>query len=130
MFEKASRLKVRFDTGKGQLTIEDLWDLPLTSNTGRVNLDDIAIGLNKQLKNDDDVSFVVKDRKSDSVVQLKFDIIKHIIEVRLAENEANAKARQNAEQKQRILQLIADKQDEALKGKSLEELHTMITELK
>jgi hypothetical protein len=76
------------------------------------------------------VSFVVKDRKSDSVVQLKFDIIKHIIEVRLAENEANAKARQNGEQKQRILQLIADKQDEALKGKSLEELHTMITELK
>ena len=129
MFEKASRLKVRFDTGKGQVAIEDLWDLPLTSKTGRANLDDIARGLHKQLKNDDDVSFVVKDKKSDTIVQLKFDIVKHIIEIRLAENEANTKARENAEQKQRILQLITEKQDDDLKGKSLDELKAMASEL-
>lgn len=130
MFEKASRLKLRFDTNKGQITIEDLWELPLTSKTGRANLDDIARDLHRQLKNDSDVSFVVKERKSDTTVQLKFDIVKHIIDVRLAESEAQAKARENSEKKQRILQLIADKQDEELKGKSLDDLKAMVDELK
>jgi hypothetical protein len=129
MFEKASRLKLRFESGKGQLSIEDLWDLPLTSKTGRANLDDIARNLHKQLKNDDDVSFVIKEKKSDATVQLKFDIVKHIIEVRLAENEANAKLRDNADKKQRILAIMAERQDEELKGKSLDDLKAMVAEL-
>jgi hypothetical protein len=129
MFEKASRLKVRFDSGKGQLTIEDLWDLPLTSNANRANLDDIARGLHKQLKNDDDVSFVIKDKKSDTTVQLKFDIVKHIIEIRLAEDEARSKAHENSVKKQSILQLIAERQNEELKGKSLDDLKAMVAEL-
>ena len=128
LFEKASRSKVRFDSSRGQLSVEDLWDLPLTSNT-KPNLDDIARSLHKQLKNDDDVSFVIKDKKSDTTVQLKFDIVKHIIEIRIAEDDARSKARDNATKKQRILQLIAERQDEELKGKSLDDLTAMVAEL-
>lgn len=32
IFEQASRQKLRFETSAGKLSIEDLWDLPLTSN--------------------------------------------------------------------------------------------------
>ena len=49
--------------------------------------------------------------------------------MRLAENEARDIARENAAKKQRILSLIADKQDDELKGKSLEDLTKMVNEL-
>lgn len=44
MFEKASRMKLRFNTQRGVLSVEDLWDLPL------IQLDNIAIALNKKLQ--------------------------------------------------------------------------------
>ena len=129
MFESATRRKVRFDTPNGQLSVEDLWDLPLTSNRGRANLDDIARGLHKQLKNSDDVSFVDTDRKSDSIVQLKFDIVKHIIGVKLADRATAAVKAENDAKKARIMELIAQRQDEALSTKSVEELTEMLKDM-
>ena len=129
MFMKASRLKLRFDTPKGQLSVEDLWDLPLTSDTGKANLDDIARSIFKQLKATDDVSFVVKEQKSDEIVQLKMDIIKHIIDIRLVEKEAALLAKNNREKKQQILQIIAQKENEQLAGSSLDELKALAASL-
>lgn len=127
MFEKAARQKLRFETSKGLLTIEDLWDLPLSGNG--VNLDRIAIGLSKQLKEETTESFVVKAKRTSEVLQLKFDIVKHIIDVRLAEaEEAKAKA-ETKDKKDRLLTLIAKKQDEQLEGKSLDELKAMVETL-
>jgi hypothetical protein len=126
MFEKASRLKIRFDSPKGPLEIEDLWDLPLRSDTGKANLDDIARALNKILKSQEDESFVTTSKPVDNVLQLKFDIVKHVIVTRLAENDAASKARENAERKQKILGIIAAKQDEALAKMSVEELSKMV----
>ena len=124
MFEKASRLKLRFDTSMGQLDVEDLWDLPLTS-TNRANLDDIARGLSKQVKEAETESFVVKPAKANEATLIKFDIVKHIIEVRLAENEAAATARANKERKQQILAIIASKQNEQLAASSIEDLQKL-----
>ena len=67
--------------------------------------------------------------KSDEVVQLKFDIVKHIIDVRLVENEAAAKARENKEKKQQLLAIIAQKKDAALQGTPLEELEAMVAQM-
>lgn len=122
IFEKATRSKLRFDSPQGLLDVEYLWDLPLTSKAGRANLDDIARSLNKKLKSGDDVSFVDPARKSDEGIQLAFDIVKHIIDVRLEENRKALEDKDRAEKKQRLLQIIAEKKDEHLKGKSLEEL--------
>jgi hypothetical protein len=136
MFAKASRIKLRFDSSKGQLAVEDLWDLPLTSDAGKVNLDDIARELHKQIKDGEEVSFV-KKASSDSqktaaafaVKQLKFNIIKYIIDVRVAENEAAQLARANREQKQKILKFIAEKQDGDLRNKSEADLQAMLAAL-
>lgn len=126
MFEKASRLKLRFDTPKGQLSVEDLWDLPLTSATGKANLDDIAKDLFRELKDEGDVSFVTPARSSNKVTQLKFEIAKYVIGVRIAERDAAELARANKEKKQLVLGIIAQKENEALTNTSLEELKAMV----
>lgn len=131
IFEKASRRKMRFDTAAGQLTAEDLWDMPLSTRSSRptANLDDLARALHKQLKAGDDVSFVHKDRKSDDRVQLAFDIVKHVIDVRLAEVEAAEQREAKAQKKQFLLGILADKQGEAYKAMSPEDLQKAIAEL-
>lgn len=127
-FQAASRLKLRFDTPKGQLTVEDLWDLPLTSGAGKANLDDIAKSLHRQTKTDD-VSFVTPPAAKDASIALAFDIVKHIIGVRIAERDAAADAAARAAKKQQLLSLIASKESEALAGKSLDELRAMFESL-
>lgn len=129
MFEKAARLKLRFDSPAGQLSVEDLWDLPLTSPAKKANLDDLAIHLDKELKETTTSSFVKKTTKSNDVMKLKFDIVLKVIEAKQAEAEAADLKRTNAERKQRLLELVAQKQDEALKGKSVEELQQLINSL-
>lgn len=129
MFEKATRLKLRFPTSKGQLSIEDLWGLPLTSSTGAANLDDIARELFKQLKSDDKVSFVTPAQKSDATVQLKFDLVKHVIDTRVAENAAAATQRDRAEKKRRLLEILANKEAEQLGASSIEELRKQLAAL-
>ena len=131
IFEIASKKKFRFDTNKGQLTVEDLWDLPLTASNGRPNLDDIAKDLYKKMKEDSELTFVKpasQSNKEFNIAKAKFDIVKHIIDVKLAEAEATKKAKETKARNQRILELIAQKKDEALASKSEEELLAMLTE--
>lgn len=125
MFEKASRLKLRFTSPVGPLSVEDLWDLPLTSKTGKANLDDLAKFLHKRVS-ESEVSFVERPAESNTVAKLQFDIVKHVIDTKLAERDAAKAAAEKRATKQRIIDLIAEKKDEALKGKSLEELQGML----
>ncbi len=127
MFEKASRLKIRFETTRGALTVEDLWDLPLTN--GGLNLDRIAVALSREIKSQDTESFVVQETRKNEVLQLKFDIVKHVIDVKLAERAADKATADVKAKKDRILEIIAHKQDEALAGSSLEELQQMVSAL-
>ena len=131
MFAFATKKKIRFETSKGLLSVEDLWDLPLTSDNGRPNLDDIAKGIYKAMKEGEEVSFVKSNAASNAafnVLKTKFDIVKYIIDVKLAEAEAAKKAKEIKARNQRILGLIAQKEDEALASKSKEELLAMLAE--
>ena len=127
MFLKASRLKLRFDSPKGQLTVEDLWDIPLTSNTGKANLNDIARDLYNKVKVDV-VSFV-EPAKPNNIDELRFEIVKHVISVRVAERDAAAKAQMVAEQKQQIMSLIKQKEVEQLGASSIDDLKALLASL-
>jgi hypothetical protein len=130
LFIAASRNKVRFDTVQGQLSIEDLWDLPLqTTRSGRACLDTIAIELDQRLKNAGTTSFVNDAPVGNDELKMKFDIVLHVIEVRKAENKAVEVLRANAERKQKILSLIANKEDEALASQSVDELRELVSTL-
>lgn len=125
LFEQASRLKIRFASEQGLLCADDLWDVPLTARRG-ANLDDIARGLFKELQETANISFVETAQKANTTTQLKFDLVKHIIDVRLAEAEVARSAAANKEKKQRILAIIEHKENEALGQTSIEDLKKMI----
>lgn len=129
MFEKASRMKIRFESPKGNLSVEDLWGLPLLASNNGACLDNIARDLSKKLKESETESFVVKASKPDAVLQLKFEIVKHVIEVRLTENEVAEKAQENHLKKQKLLSILAQKEDEELLGASKEQLRAMVEAL-
>lgn len=130
IFETASRQKLRFETSKGSLSVEDLWDIPLTSSTGRVCLNDIAIDLHKQLRSASDiVSFVDDTAAQNPSIQLRFDLVKHVIDQRKKENAEAATAKTRAETKQQLLAALAKKRESAIDALPEEELIKRIAEL-
>ena len=126
IFEKASRLQLRFNTSKGNLSVEDLWSLPLVRH--EPNLDNLALELDSQLQKQNK-SFVKEVSTLNYVTQLKFDIIKHIIDTKLKEAEETTLAANKAAKRQQIIDLIAQKQNEEVSAKSVEELTKMLAEL-
>lgn len=132
IFEQASRVKLRFESSRGPLTVEDLWTLKLEGR-GDLNLDSIARHLNAGIQSvGEQQSFVRKDapnNKALEIMKLKFDIVKHIIDIRLAEQEVSKNEKAKAELKRKIQDTLAKKQDEAFENKSAEELEAMLKEL-
>lgn len=130
LFEKATRLKLRFSTPQGDLSVEDLWDLPLTSaSASRANLNSIAKAVSRKLKDEGDEDFVTPQPKANEVLQLKLEIVKHVIHAKQQEREEADAAVAKREQKERLLELIQRKQDQVLEGKSLEELTAMVNSI-
>lgn len=119
LFELASREKYRFPF-KGQASVEDLWDL------SPKDLDTIFKSLNAQVKKESEESLLSPKEAVDVVLNAKIEIVKHIVAVKLSEAEKARQAKKRREEKQRIAELIADKQDEALREKSLAELQAML----
>ena len=122
IFEYAVRNKVRFPF-KGMISVEDLWDLSLT------NLDSIYKTLNKQVKESDEESLLTTKTSVDTELEVQIAIVKYIVSVKLEEQEAREKAATKKAQKQKIMSIIATKEDEALQNSSVEDLRKMLDEL-
>lgn len=122
IFEYAVRNKVRFPF-KGMISVEDLWDLSLT------NLDSIYKTLNKQVKQSEEESLLTTKTNIDTELEVQIAIVKHIVSVKLAEQEVREKATAKKAQKQKIMSIIATKEDEALQNTSVEDLKKMLEEL-
>ena len=128
LFLTATRSKFRFPSSAGQLSVEDLWDLPLSGRGA--NLDDTARALHKGLKEaDGDISFVKPAVKTTADLQMKFDIVKYVIEVKMTERDTRAAAEEKAATKQKLMAKLAEKQDKELDNKSAEEIQAMIDAL-
>ena len=129
IFEKASRRQLRFESTKGELTVEQLWELPLTSAT-RVNLDALAQAVNRELKSLDEESFVQKtSNPRKTTLQLKLDILKHIIATRVAEQDAAEQAQTKKAEREKLQEILAAKQDAALENLTVEELEARLASL-
>lgn len=122
LFEVAVREKYRFPY-KGMISTEDLWDLSVNA------LDSIFKTLNKERKNADEESLLdVKDNVN-TTLENKIAIIKYVVNVKQTEAAEKLLEREKKQQKQKIMNMIAKKQDETLENMSQEELLKKLSEL-
>jgi len=128
MFEKATRAKLRFETSKGALSVEDLWDLPLSARDG-FDLDSVAKAASKKLKETQEESFVKPATVSNTEHELKLEIVKFIISVKLKEKTEREEAATKSETKKKLMEVLARKQDAALESLSAEEIEAKINSL-
>lgn len=123
LFEVATRQKYRFETSKGLVSAEELWDLNL------VSLDIMARFINKQIKESEEESFIKPMNNKDAHLVNKLELLKHIIGVRLEEKEVSKSRAEKQAQLNTLKEIAARKADEALTAKSLEEIQAMIEKL-
>ena len=122
MFEVVTRTKMRFPF-KGMISVEDLWDLSVQ------NLDKVFKALNSQRKEAQEESLLNVKSSEDEVLDTQIAIVKYIVGVKLEVQAARAKAAENREKKQKIMALMAKKDDEAMENMSKEELQKLLDEL-
>ena len=123
MFDKATRLKLRFKSKQGFISTEDLWDCTL------LTLNDIAKTVSKELKEDSEEDFISQKTKTNTELTLKLDVVKHIIEVKLAEKAAAVDRAKRSEELQTLKALVQAKEMKKLEDMDIESLTKRIAEL-
>ena len=122
IFEAASKNKYRYPY-KGMITTEDLWDLT------QAQLDVIYKALNKGVSEAQVSSLMCKITEVDAELLNKIEIVKYIFNAKEAEAEARKNDAAKHAKKQRILDILAQKQEDALQSMSEDELKKMLDEL-
>jgi len=124
-FERISRLKLRFESNQGQMTVEDLWDLSLTS------LDTLAKKVNKQIGEEAEESFIPNKSSSKSATHnnLRLEILKHVIETKVREADDKKARTERLNTIAQLKELAAAKVGEQMSALGLEDLMKRISEL-
>lgn len=121
IFEYGTKKAIRFNY-RGTISIEDLWFLTVEE------LDQIYKNLSAEAKQSQEDSLLNTSSVSKEL-QVKIDLVKHIVGVKLEQIEKNKLARENRAKKQKLLELIESKKDEAMSEKSIDELTAMLEEI-
>lgn len=127
LFQTAAKEAWRFPAGRGQTTLEDLYQLPLNAANGP-SLESVAQSLYQETKDASEVSFTGNTTTSKAVqlARYKLELVKHVIEVKQTELAAKASAKEKQLVKARLNALIAEKQDQELSSKSIAELQSIV----
>ena len=111
--EKGLRQGLRFKITNGVVGIEDLYTMNVQS------LDKIAVALNREMRGSED-SFLESNK--DESLKLRFEIVKHILDLKLAEAEIAKTAKADAARRQVLLAALERKQSAKIDEMSEEEL--------
>ena len=119
-FKLASQQKLRYQTSRGYLSTEQLWDLSLEE------LDALAVSLEIEHEQSGKKSFLRKTTKKDKTEKLRFEIVLDVLNTKVEIANALSEAQEIKEHNKKIIALILEKQDESLKGKSIKQLEGML----
>jgi len=122
IFEVATRNGFRFQF-KGMISVEDLWLLNVR------DLDSVFKVLNSQLKQVNEESLLDIKTKQDQELDTKIEIVKYIVKVKQEEENMRLQAKEQKEKKQKIMEILATKQESNLQNMSEDELKKMLSEL-
>lgn len=123
LFVVAARKKFRFESTKGMLTVEDLFDMNLTA------LDNIALVLDEKIQKLGRKSFIQKKATSTTEIESQLEIVKFVIETKQTEaEESKARAAKEA-QRAFLLSLKEKKQMEKLESLSLEDIDKQLADI-
>lgn len=130
IYKLAAQLKLRFASGKGDLAVENLFELPLHTKGG-FDLDTIGRGIISDLKAFGEDSLIENRSESPAKreLELKLEIVKDVIKTKQEANAATLLAKKNAEERQKILAILAQRGDEKLSQASEEDLRKRLAEL-
>ncbi len=119
-FKLAIMQKLRIQTNKGLLSSEQLGDLSIDE------LDSLAVSLDIEHKESGKKSFINKTSEKDATTKLKFEVVLGILNTKVEEAQRLARKKEVKEHNAKILAIMADKEDETLKGKSKKQLEAML----
>ena len=123
IFEIAVREKYTYNF-RGLIKTEDLYDLKLT------DLDTIYKGLKSDLAQLGEDSLIDSvDTEAKETINNKIEIVKAVVDYKREVKKNLEDAKVKAETKRRLKDLIAQKKNEELEGKSLDELEAMLASL-
>lgn len=129
IFEYATRNKLRFASTKGDLTIEQLWDVPLRSRDD-FNLNYVAKAASKAFKEISEESFVeTKKTPEHTRREMTLEVVKYVIDTKLAEEKAAEERAAKKQEKEKLLKILAEKQEGKLSELSEKELQKRIAAL-
>ena len=117
MYKKASQIKLRFETSKGLLNVEQLWGLK------EAQLKELILDAKSKLvKVEDfkDLSFLDSISKEDELDRLRFDILVDIYKTKQEAVNKQKELQENKLYNAMIDEIIAEKQNESLKSLSVE----------
>lgn len=125
IFEIATRQKLRFQHSRiGILSVEDLWDLTL------VNLDDIAKGLNRQVKASQEESFLASNKSSENkVAETSLEVVKYVISVLEKEAADRKEAAAKADKRQQLVDALAQAEAREIIQLTPEEIRAQLESL-
>ena len=126
MYKQAAILKLRFETPKGLLSAEQLFDLSMTDLS--TSIKKVNALLKKEQSTDDELAFLEGADVAETQNSLRFKILKDVYLTKKEARDAAALDYEKKQKKQRIAELIAKKKDEELENKSIEELEKMLNE--
>ncbi|MBO7210501.1 MAG: hypothetical protein J6V44_05805 [Methanobrevibacter sp.] len=120
IYKYAAENRIRFQSTKGSLCVEDLFVLSMT------DLDKIYKALKVEERNMAEESLMDEVNKDSTVLGIKIEIVKDVYATKKTEKERRLEAEERRKQQQRIADNIDMKKDAALQDKSIEELEAML----
>lgn len=129
MYKEATRLKLRFPSNRGELTVEQLWDLSLNSLKNIVK--SMYNAKKKFTKMDDELSFLegVEDSEEQKLAELRYNIVKDIYTTKANENKEALSTAEKKAKKQQLLEIMQRKREQKFENMSEEELQKEIDSL-